>query len=163
MNKEYKCCEKCVIKDSVGIPIGCHDSNHWCPCHTPTPENWSEKLVKKVANNFLGWKLPDDFTPDCGISYKKLGDNFSPVGTNLFTATQTEEMIKSILIKELKHFISQVIEEERARIVKEIESKISIQKELHKDCHPYDKTCNHSISLDVLEDIITLINQNIKN
>ena len=29
------------------------------------------KDTKEVANRFLGWKLPKDFNPDCGISFDK--------------------------------------------------------------------------------------------
>ena len=53
-----------------------------------------EKQIDEMVNRFLGWKLPENFNPDCGISYKKIGD---PVGTNLFMATQAREMIKHIL------------------------------------------------------------------
>lgn len=53
-----------------------------------------EKKIDKIVDRFLGWKLPEDFSPDCGISYKKIGE---PIGTNLFTASQAREMIKYIL------------------------------------------------------------------
>ena len=52
------------------------------------------KDTKEVANRFLGWKLPKDFNPDCGISFDK---KHEPFGTNLFTATQAEEMVRFIL------------------------------------------------------------------
>lgn len=61
-------------------------------------------LVKEAVNKFLGWKLPKDFSPDCGISFKK---NFNentpypmtnePTGTNLLHAGQAKEMIEFIL------------------------------------------------------------------
>jgi hypothetical protein len=53
-----------------------------------------EKQIDEMVNRFLGWKLPENFNPDCGISYQKIG---KPIGTNLFTATQAREMIKHIL------------------------------------------------------------------
>lgn len=54
-----------------------------------------EKNIKEMVNRFLGWKLPDDFSPDCGISFNEI-PNFKPIETNLFTATQAEEMIRYI-------------------------------------------------------------------
>lgn len=63
-----------------------------------------EELIKQITNRFLGWKLPDDFSPDAGISFKrdfnegtKYPMKHEPIGTNLFTAVQTEEMIRYIL------------------------------------------------------------------
>lgn len=62
--------------------------------------------IKYMVNRFLGWKLPKDFNPDCGISFKKEGDyvhpefgrtKYEPIGTNLFTATQAEAMIRYLL------------------------------------------------------------------
>ena len=63
------------------------------PEHNPL-SNKSVEIIKEVANRFLGWKLPKDFSPDCGISFDK---KHEPVGTNLFTATQAEEMVRFIL------------------------------------------------------------------
>lgn len=58
--------------------------------------------VQHMVNRFLNWKLPDDFAPDCGISFDidkcRFGSNVHfPSGTNLFTATQAEAMIRYIL------------------------------------------------------------------
>lgn len=55
----------------------------------------TEDQIKQMVNRFLGWHLPEDFNPDGGIKYEKLATT-SPVGTNLFTATQAEEMIRYI-------------------------------------------------------------------
>lgn len=55
------------------------------------------ELIKQMVSRFLGWKLPDDFSPDAGISFAKLKNpkiDMQPVGTNLFTATQAEAMIR---------------------------------------------------------------------
>lgn len=52
---------------------------------------------KILVDRFLGWKLPKDFNPDGGISYTKSPNTVSPIGTNLFTATQAEQMIRCIL------------------------------------------------------------------
>jgi hypothetical protein len=54
--------------------------------------------IKTMVDRFLGWRLPDDFGPDCGISFKPLGHpNGWPVGTNLFTAAQAETMFRHAL------------------------------------------------------------------
>lgn len=67
-------------------------------------ENTADEIVRKAVDRFLGWRLPEDFHPDCGISFEReynKGTGFEgthePVGTNLFTATQAEEMIRFIL------------------------------------------------------------------
>jgi hypothetical protein len=61
--------------------------------------------IKEMTNRFLCWKLPEDFSPDCGISFdadaaKKINPvngKYEPVGTNLFTATQAEAMVRFML------------------------------------------------------------------
>ncbi len=56
-------------------------------------------FIKLMVDKFLGWKLPEHFHPDCGISFTKrhsVGTQFEskyePVGTNLFSAVQAEQM-----------------------------------------------------------------------
>ena len=56
--------------------------------------------IKHMVDRFLQWKLPADFHPDAGISFKReFNENtpwpmkHEPVGTNLFSATQAEAMI----------------------------------------------------------------------
>lgn len=60
--------------------------------------------IKRLVNRFLGWKLPENFSPDAGISFKKtFNDHFpvpmkhEPTGTNLFDASQTEAMFRYVL------------------------------------------------------------------
>lgn len=62
--------------------------------------------IKRAVSRFLSWRLPDDFAPDGGISFKRESDydhpqlgrtKFEPVGTNLLHAGQAEAMIKHIL------------------------------------------------------------------
>ena len=62
-----------------------------------------DDLIKWMATRFLNWKLPDDFAPDCGISFKRESDyehpiygrhKYEPVGTNLFHAGQAEDMVR---------------------------------------------------------------------
>lgn len=63
-----------------------------------------KKLIDKMVDRFLRWKLPEDFAPDAGISFKR---NFNentpypmehePVGTNLLTADQAKAMLEHVL------------------------------------------------------------------
>lgn len=54
--------------------------------------------VTQMVNRFLGWKLPLDFAPDCGISIDEqiAGQNGWPSGTNLFNAEQAKEMFEYV-------------------------------------------------------------------
>lgn len=63
-----------------------------------------EEVIKKLVDRFLGWKLPENFSPDCGISFKRSYNEHTPcpsvhtpVGTNLFDAQQAKEMITYLL------------------------------------------------------------------
>lgn len=56
----------------------------------------NDDVVTQAVYRFLAWQLPDDFTPDGGITYTPI-DNHKPSGTNLFTARQAEAMIRHIL------------------------------------------------------------------
>ncbi len=59
-----------------------------------------KEQIKLMADRFLGWKLPITFSPDGGISFD---GKSQPIGTNLFTATEAEEMVRYMtlgLIKE---------------------------------------------------------------
>lgn len=54
--------------------------------------------VAEMVNRFLGWKLPKEFSPDCGITFKPLGHpNGWPSGTNLLHAGQAKEMFEYCL------------------------------------------------------------------
>ena len=62
--------------------------------------------VDAMVTNFLGWKLPEHFRPDAGISFVSeynIGTPYQrkhePIGTNLFDAEQAREMILAILPK----------------------------------------------------------------
>ena len=61
----------------------------------------SEDQIDKAVSRFLGWKLPKDFGPDAGISFKPTKPydepGWWPTGTNLFTAEQAREMFKYAL------------------------------------------------------------------
>lgn len=63
----------------------------------------TQDQIKHMVDRFLGWKLPEAFCPDAGISFKPLrneGTQYEakqePVGTNLFSAEQAEAMIRYI-------------------------------------------------------------------
>lgn len=63
-----------------------------------------EELVHLMVDRFLVWKLPDDFNPDAGISFKSEYNEdtqypmkHEPVGTNLFNAEQAEKMVRYML------------------------------------------------------------------
>lgn len=65
--------------------------------------------IKAMVSRFLQWKIPVDFAPDGGISFKaeynvewnakhgRAPDRHEPVGTNLFNAVQAEAMIRHLL------------------------------------------------------------------
>ncbi|MBX5206704.1 hypothetical protein [Rhizobium sp. NZLR11] len=63
----------------------------------------TEDQVKHMVNRFLAWKLPADFNPDGGITLDKAYLNSLPAsypgpsGTNLFSASQAEEMVRYML------------------------------------------------------------------
>lgn len=64
----------------------------------------TEAEIKAAVSRFLTWKLPEDFSPDGGISFKATFNENTPhpmkaepTGTNLLTATQAEAMIRYIL------------------------------------------------------------------
>lgn len=63
-----------------------------------------EELVRQMVDRFLTWRLPEDFCPDAGISYKAEYNEdtphpmrHEPVGTNLFDAMQAEQMVRHML------------------------------------------------------------------
>lgn len=61
--------------------------------------------IEKMVSRFLSWKLPKDFCPDAGISFKptkpyegdEFGNSWWPVGTNLLTADQARQMFEYVL------------------------------------------------------------------
>lgn len=55
--------------------------------------------VGKMVDRFLGWRLPTDFAPDCGISFNPAPDARGyqptwPTGTNLLHAGQAKAMFE---------------------------------------------------------------------
>lgn len=64
------------------------------------PAALTDAQIAAAVNRFLGWRLPDDFCPDAGISFKRIYNEKSPfgpsthqpIGTNLLTADQARAM-----------------------------------------------------------------------
>lgn len=67
--------------------------------------------IKHMVDRFLGWRLPENFNPDCGISFRKTHSEngrwgpqrYEPIGTNLFDATQAEAMVRHMIDGALEH------------------------------------------------------------
>ncbi|MGV0909230.1 hypothetical protein [Martelella sp. FOR1707] len=64
----------------------------------------TDEQIDHMVERFLTWKLPEDFEPDGGISFRKKtigGDGweetYKPVGTNLLNARQAEAMVCHML------------------------------------------------------------------
>jgi len=59
--------------------------------------------VKAMVERFLRWRLPENFNPDNGVSFKPPAEDRPnrlaewPTGTNLFDYTQAEGMVRHIL------------------------------------------------------------------
>lgn len=50
-----------------------------------------------MVQRFLGWRLPDDFAPDAGVSFRPPSNPHSwPIGTNLLTADQAQRMLEHV-------------------------------------------------------------------
>lgn len=75
----------------------------------------TKTIIDKMVDRFLGWKLPKDFGPDAGISFKptkpyegdELGNSWWPVGTNLLTADQARQMFEHALGEDLERLIEE--------------------------------------------------------
>lgn len=64
----------------------------------------TEDQIKHMVNRFLGWKLPENFNPDDGISFEPIAGKDGPFpfrrtpsGTNLFDATQADAMVRYMM------------------------------------------------------------------
>lgn len=65
--------------------------------------------IKHMVERFLTWELPENFSPDNGITFKPtFNDEYNekrglppqfhnPTGTNLFDYTQAEAMVRHML------------------------------------------------------------------
>ncbi|HET8686031.1 MAG TPA: hypothetical protein VFM18_05125 [Methanosarcina sp.] len=100
-----------------------------------------KKIIKRMVNRFLCWRLPENFSPDAGISFTpefnkeymasigKPPMRHEPTGTNLLDAVQAEQMIRHILADELESFraecVRKAVEEEREACAKICDSQAS--------------------------------------
>jgi hypothetical protein len=69
----------------------------------------TDEQIKHMTERFLGWKLPDPWHPDNGISFEPLFNveynakhgnppqRREPTGTNLFDYTQAEAMVRHMI------------------------------------------------------------------
>lgn len=64
----------------------------------------TDAQIKHMVDRFLRWKLPENFSPDGGISFKPTFNEHTarpmrsePVGTNLLDATQAEAMVRHMV------------------------------------------------------------------
>jgi hypothetical protein len=64
----------------------------------------TDDQIKHMVDRFLIWKLPENFSPDAGISFKKTFNEHTaypmkhePMGTNLFDAQQATEMVRYMI------------------------------------------------------------------
>lgn len=83
----------------------------------------TDEQIKHMASRFLAWDLPEDFHPDAGINFEPVGNagtayeyRYNPIGTNLFTATQAEAMVRH-MVEGLA--TPEMTTEEREQIVRE--------------------------------------------
>ena len=91
------------------------DRIHWL-CEGAQPSDYAVVLaaireaaapVDHMVQRFLSWRLPEDFNPDNGISFKPTFNDHmdppmrcNPTGTNLFDARQAEAMVRHMLAGE---------------------------------------------------------------
>jgi len=102
-------CSKCGhVHMSIVCSCGCDISDKLLKVTPPAPPATErgvpvmrDEQIKHMVNRFLMWRLPENFNPDGGISFKRdFNENtphpmkHEPVGTNLFDATQAEEMVR---------------------------------------------------------------------
>ena len=69
------------------------------------------QVTDEMVSRFLGWKLPANFSPDAGITFKRVYNETSPfgpsthepMGTNLFDATQARAMLEYVIGADRTH------------------------------------------------------------
>lgn len=59
----------------------------------------NDAQIKHMVDRFLGWRLPENFSPDAGISFERPfpRPGLMPTGTNLLDATQADAMVRHML------------------------------------------------------------------
>lgn len=87
--------------------------------------------INEIVNRFLGWKLPSDFSPDCGISFEQYSnpnnDRYKalrePTGTNLFNADQAKAMFQHVLKGATTELVEQPAQSQELENVAKISDK----------------------------------------
>src|SRR5438132_946115 len=81
----------------IATELGVHMPNIAVPADRGS---FTEDQIKHMVDRFLSWKLPENFNPDGGISFKRTFNEHTafpmkhePSGTNLFDATQADAMV----------------------------------------------------------------------
>lgn len=66
-------------------------------------------LTSAAANKLMSWKVPDDFAPDCYVSFDRdmARERSWPTGTNLFHVGQAKEMFEHCLKEALAELEAQ--------------------------------------------------------
>lgn len=70
---------------------------------TPMEPAATPVVTEEMLNRFLGWRLPEGFCPDCGISFDgRKDDQWNknktwPTGTNLLSSDQARQMLEYVL------------------------------------------------------------------
>jgi len=88
---------------TVGEGAVYSDTDHGCDIALyahPLKSDVLEDVIKAAVERFLCWKLPEDFSPDGGVSFDRAYEYDSPhwpVGTNILTAEQAEQMFMECL------------------------------------------------------------------
>lgn len=61
----------------------------------------TDEQIRYMVDRFLGWRLPANFSPDAGISFKAeynegtpYAGKHQPIGTNLLDAVQAQAMVR---------------------------------------------------------------------
>lgn len=64
----------------------------------------SDDQIKHMVDRFLSWRLPANFNPDGGITFKAAFNEHTahpmrhePMGTNLLDAAQATEMVRYLV------------------------------------------------------------------
>ena len=57
----------------------------------------NDAQIKHMVDRFLAWKLPDNFSPDAGVSFDPPVTWPWPTGTNLLDATQVTAMVQHMV------------------------------------------------------------------
>lgn len=100
--------------------------------------------ITEMVNRFLGWKLPNDFAPDAGISFQPghvtPSSPFWPAGTNLLTADQARSMFEHVTADES----AGELPPHQQRVVTE-------KAELDKKAHALSQFIGHSQIFDTLD------------